>query len=131
MITNHYLRKRLNNCFQRHQMRLCLRADITGWTLACARNSAREACTCTISSLTIPLRVLTTNCLTSGCRYLLIPPILIKSSLKFPCLLQINRSHPLNAYLNYSLTMSARALRHHKYLLLGNSRRCRERRHPC
>ena len=131
MITNHYLRTRLNNCFQRHQMNFCLREDTTGWTLACARSSAREARACTTSSLTIPPRALTTNCLTSCCRYSLIPPMLIKWSLKSPCRLQINRSHPLNAYLNYSLTMSVRALRHHKYLLLGNSRRCQERRLPC
>ena len=61
------------------------------------------------------------------------PLMLIKWSLRLPCLLQINRYHPLNIYLNYSnysLTMSVRALRHNKYLLLGNSRRCRERRHP-
>ena len=90
MITNHYLRTRLNNCFQRPQMNLCLRKDTTGWTHAYVRSSAREAHACTTNNLTIPPTALTTNCLTSCCRYLLILSTLIKWRLKSPCRLQIN-----------------------------------------
>ena len=131
MITNHYLRTRLNNCFQTHQMHLCFRKDTTGWTLACVRSSAREARACTISSLTIPPPAPTTSCLMSCCRYHPILSMLTQWHLKFPCCLQTNCSHPLNAYLNYSLTMSVRALRHHKYHLLENSNQYRERRLLC
>ena len=91
---------------------------------------AREAGACIISNSTIPLRVLMTNYLMSCCRYLRIPLMRIKWSLRLLRLLQINRYHPLAFYLNYSLTMSACAHRLHKYLPLIRNRRCRERRHP-
>ena len=85
---------------------------------------------CIISNSTILLGVLMTNYLMSSCRYLRIPLMRIKWSLRLLRLLQINRFHPLVLYLNYSLTMSACAHRLHKYLPLIKNHRCRERRHP-
>ena len=71
--------------------------------------------------MTASTRALTMSYPKSCCRYLLIPLMLIVGSSKSPTPLQINQYHLPIIYLNYSQTMSARALRHHKYPLPKNS----------
>ena len=128
MMTNRFPRLSPNNCFQKRPMCSCPHADVTGWTLDYVRSYAQEARVCIISNSTILLRVLMTNYLMSCCRYLRIPLMRIKRSLRLLRLLQINRNHPPIFHLNYSPNMSACAHRLHKYLPLIRNRRCREHR---
>ena len=60
----------------------CPKADVTGWTLDYVQSCAQEDRVCIISKLTILRRVLMTNYLMSCCRYLRIPLMRIKRSLR-------------------------------------------------
>ena len=112
---------KLNNCFQKHLTYPCLRPSTIGWIPVYAQSCVLEVPACTTSSSTTRPRALTMSYPKSCCRYLLIPLMLIVGSSKSPTPLQINQYNLPIIYLNYSQTMSARALRHHKYLLPKNS----------